>query len=164
MQRDPASVPPHHLEHHDPLVAGGSRMEPVERVGGTGHRRVESKRECRGAEIIVDRFWNADDGDAPFVKLLGDGERAVAADADKTAHGELADGGGHLVKQGWIDGDPLVFADGGGESPFVRGAEDGAALSEDAGGVSRGERHIADRLDEAFVAAEKADAVVSQPL
>ena len=42
---DVAGVAAHHLQHHDPLVAGAGRLQAVERLGGDGDgRRVADRR------------------------------------------------------------------------------------------------------------------------
>ena len=43
-------------------------------------------------QVVVDRLRHADDGNAVLVELLGDGQRAVAADADQAREAELLDG------------------------------------------------------------------------
>jgi hypothetical protein len=104
VQCDPAGVPPHHLEHHDPLVAGGGGVEPVERVGGARDRGIEAEREGGGTQVVVDRLRHAHHRQAVLEQLLGDGERPVAADADEPADGELTDRRRRLVEQAAVDG------------------------------------------------------------
>ena len=164
MQGDPAGVAAHHLEHHDPLVTGGGGVQPVEGVGGAGHGRIEAEGEGGAAEVVVDRLGHAHDRHAVLVELLGDGERAVAADADQPPDAELPQRVGRLGEQIGIDAHPLTHADEGGEPALVGGAEDRAALEEDAGGVLRRERHVGDGLDEPLIAAEEAEAVVAEPV
>jgi len=82
VERDPAGVPAHHLQHHHSLVAGRRRVEPVERVGRRGHGRIEAEGEGRAAEIVVDRLGHAHHGNAMLVELLRDAQRSVAPDTD----------------------------------------------------------------------------------
>ncbi len=41
MERDVAGVAAHDLQHHDPGVACGRRLQPIERLGRDRNRRVE---------------------------------------------------------------------------------------------------------------------------
>ena len=99
VQRDPAGVPAHHLQHEHPLVAGGRRVEPIEGVGRAVDRAVEAEREGRGRQVVVDRLRDADDRDAELVELLGDGQRAVAADANQSFEAQLLDRRGDAFEQ-----------------------------------------------------------------
>ena len=99
VQRDPAGVAAHHFQHHDPLVAGGRGVQPIEGVGRAGHGAVEAERERRGRQVVVDRLGDADHGDAVFVELLGDGQRAVAADANQAREAQLLDRRGDALEQ-----------------------------------------------------------------
>ncbi len=44
VERDPAGVAPHHLDHHHAPVRGRGRVQPVDALGGEGHRGVEAER------------------------------------------------------------------------------------------------------------------------
>ena len=162
VQRDPAGVSAHHFQHEHPLVAGGRRVQAIEGVGRAVDRAIEAERERRGREVVVDRLGHADDRDAEFVELLGDRQRAVAADANQSFEVQLLDRRGDAFEQLGLDFDAIVHADGGGEAALVRRAENRAALVEDAGRVLRRERDVLHGIVEAFVALEKADAVVAE--
>ena len=89
VQRDPARVAAHDLQHHDALVAGRRGVQAVERIGHALHRGIETEGRRRGGKIVVDRLRHADHGHAVFKKLVRRGQRAVAADADQRAHAEV---------------------------------------------------------------------------
>ena len=161
VEGDPAGVAAHHFQHHHPLVAGGGGVQAVEGVGGAEHGAEEAEREGGGGEIVVDGLGDADHRNAVLVKLLGDRQRAVAADADQPAEVEMLDRGLDAGDELRIELEPVVDADRGGEAALVRRAEDRAALAENAGGVLVVERHVADGIDQPFVALEKADDFVA---
>ena len=83
VQRNPAGVPPHDLDHHDPPVRFGGRVQAVDGVGREAHGRVEAETAGRADDVVVDRLGHADERNAPLVELVGDRQRAVAADADE---------------------------------------------------------------------------------
>ena len=89
MQRDPARVASHHFDHHDALVAGGGRVQPIDRIHHHRHRRIESERHGRRFQIVIDRFRNADAIDAGFLQLQRRGHGAVASDDDERLDAEL---------------------------------------------------------------------------
>ena len=53
VERDPAGMAAHHLQHHDPLMAGGGGVEPVEGVGCGSHRGIKAKREGRHGSLSI---------------------------------------------------------------------------------------------------------------
>ena len=163
MKGDPARMAAHYFEHHDPLVAGGGRVEPIEGVGGAGDGGIEAECKRRAAEVVVDCLRHPDDGDAVFVELLGDRERAVSADANEAGDPELPHGGGGMVEQLRIDLHPLPLADERRKTALVGRTEDRAPLQKNIGRVLPIERHVAHGIDEALVAPQKTDAVVAEP-
>ena len=83
-ERDPARVPPHHLDDHDPLVGLGRRVQPVDRVDGDVHGRVEPEGDVGADDVVVDRLGHADDpGQARLEEPVGEVQRSVAADRDQ---------------------------------------------------------------------------------
>ena len=56
VQRDPARVAAHHLDDHDALVRFGGRVQPIDRVGREGDRRVEAETVRRADDVVVDRL------------------------------------------------------------------------------------------------------------
>ena len=157
VERNPAGVAAHDLEHHDALVAGGGGVEAVERVGDALHGGVEAERGGRGGKIIVDGLRHADDGDAVVEKLVGCGERTVAADADERAHAEVVE---RLL--GLVDDrlrDQRLFAEAllGDEAAAVGRADDRAADRHDALSIFQGENLVVHGREEALIAVNKAE-------
>ena len=155
-------MPPHHLEHHHALVAGGGGVEPIEGVGGGRHGRIEAEGERCGAEIVVDRLWDADNGHAMLVALLGDRQRAIAANAHQPADPQLLERRRRRREELRIDRHAVVLPDQRREPAAVGGADDRPPLGEDVRHDRRIERRPGDRIDEPLVAAEKPDGLVSE--
>ena len=106
MQRDPARAAAHHLDHHDPVMALGGRVQAVDRLGRDRQRRVEAKGLIGGAEIVVDRLRHADHLDPRFRQPGGGAERVLAADRDQTveavARERLGDDSGTVLALGRV--------------------------------------------------------------
>ena len=64
-------------------MAFRGRVQAVERIGRARHRRVKTESDHRGLEVVIDGFRDADDRDPCLVKLVCDGERAVAPHHDE---------------------------------------------------------------------------------
>ena len=147
----------------DPLVAGGRGVQPVEGVGGAGHGAVEAERERRGRQVVVDRLGHADDRNAELVELLGDGQRAVAADADQAARDRAARPWSSRLRavparsrpdrrRRAVAANRPLFVEPRIVPPWVRMPVVFLLV----------ERDVADRVDQPLVALEKADAVVAK--
>ncbi len=80
---EPAHRVPHHLDHHDPVVAVGGRVEPVDGFGGDPHRRVEAEGHVRSGHVVVDRLGKCEHRHAYFVEFQAIPHRSVAAQADQ---------------------------------------------------------------------------------
>jgi hypothetical protein len=89
MQRDPARISAHHFENHHAVVRSGGRVQAVERFGRNIDGGHKSEGQLGGRKVVVDRFRNADDGKAALAKLVGDRQRAFAADDDHRFDFEL---------------------------------------------------------------------------
>ena len=61
----------------------GGRMQPINGVCCERHRGVESETVGRADDIVVDRLRDADEWDADLAELVGNRQRAVAADDHK---------------------------------------------------------------------------------
>ncbi|CAL2072087.1 hypothetical protein GPN2_22421 [Streptomyces murinus] len=121
LQRDPARVPAHDLDHHHPLVGLGGGLEAVHRLGGDAHRGVEAEGAVRGGDVVVDRLGHADDRETRVGEHPGRRQGALAADRDQRVDAELPDHvGGPLAGLP----QPVPLQPGG--------AEDGAAQGQDA--------------------------------
>src|SRR5438477_2305326 len=77
LQRDPSRVPSHHFDNHDPPMAGGRSVQPIQRIYHHINGRVETERYRRGFEIVVNRLRYADAVDAGLLQLLRSHRRAV---------------------------------------------------------------------------------------
>ena len=64
VQRDPAGVPAHHLDHQRAVVRLGGGVQPVDRLHRDVDRGVEAEGVVGRAEVVVDRLRHADDVDA----------------------------------------------------------------------------------------------------
>ena len=144
-------------------MAGSGGVQAIKGVGGGGNGRVEAEGEGGCPQIVVDRLGNAHHRDSIFKELLGNGERAVAADADQPTEIELPHGRGHLIEDRRIDGNPLILANRGRKAALVGGAENRTALREDTRGVAAVELQVAHRLNQALITPQKADTVVVEP-
>ena len=80
---DPARVPAHDLDDHDPVVRLGGRVQSVDRLGADVDGRVEADRDVGPGEVVVDRLRHADDR-VPVLDVRGGArsERALASDRD----------------------------------------------------------------------------------
>ena len=62
-----------------PVRLGGG-MQPVDALGSERYGGIESKRQCRRFQIVIDGFRHADNGQALLMQLMADLDRSVAAD------------------------------------------------------------------------------------
>ena len=60
VQRDPARVPAHHLDHQRAVVAVAGGVQPVDRLHRDADRGVEAEGVVGGVEVVVDRLRDAD--------------------------------------------------------------------------------------------------------
>src|SRR5690606_6405004 len=80
---DPPGLPAHELDDHDPVVALRSGVDPVDRLGGDVHGRVEADGAVGAGDVVADRLG---DGGARHTGLRDRARRvegAVTADADQ---------------------------------------------------------------------------------
>ena len=90
--------------------------------------------------------------------LLGDAQRAVAADGDKRKQTQRFHSVSHSLEQFLRQRATLAVADFGGESPAVRRAENRAAPRQQSAECLVIERDGPPRFEQTFVATKKADA------
>jgi hypothetical protein len=81
VQRDPAGVAAHHLDHDDAAVRCGRGVQPIEALRHHRDGRVKPERLVREAQIVVDRLRDADARQPVQREIVRDRHRAVAADA-----------------------------------------------------------------------------------
>src|SRR5512135_569862 len=162
IQGDEAGSASHHLDHHHSLVALGRRVELVDGVGGSGHRRVEPEGGDGAAHVVVNRLGDADDRDALGYETAGDFEGAVAADDDEGIQLERPERRDQLI--GAV---PLAPTAVGPLFPpiegiaAVGGAEDGAARVGDAPDLARAQWDEQILTQQAAEAAAHSDALPS---
>jgi hypothetical protein len=130
VQRDPARVPPHHLDDQRAVVRLGGGVQAVDRLAGDVDRGVEAEGEVGAGQVVVDRLRYADDIDAEVGQPGRHAERVLAADRDQRVDRAL----GQVVL------DPL---DAALDRERVRAAraEDGPAAREDPPHLGDAELH-----------------------
>ena len=69
----------------------GGRVQPIDRVGRERDRGVEPEAVGGADDVVVDRLRHADDRDAQLAELVGDRQRAVAADDDQRVEPQPAE-------------------------------------------------------------------------
>ena len=123
-------------------MAVGGGVEAVEGIDHGADGGIESEGHGGGREVVIDRFGDANHGEAIAHELHAGGERAIATDDDEGADFEELQSGLGLVDDLLGDFGDVAFSDFGGEVTFVGGAKDGAALLEDAGHFLGLEHHV----------------------
>src|SRR5580692_12267637 len=89
LQRDPARVPSHDLDHHDAMVRLSCGVDFVDSIGCGHERSIETECDLGGGKVVVDGFGHADDVHALFEKVESDLLRAVPTNADHSVDSEL---------------------------------------------------------------------------
>ena len=113
----------------------GGRVQAIDGVGREADRGVEAETARRPVDVVVDRLRHADQTHAPLVELVGDSQRAVAADADERVELHLLEHLHHAV--GVVEGAVRRFDRLRERIAAIDGAENGAAQAQDAGDVFR---------------------------
>ena len=132
VERDMAGVATHHLQHHHPVVAGGGRLQTVERIDCRGDGRVEADGPFGEGDVVVDGLRNADELDTALLgQTAEDTHAAVAADGDQGIESQFLEPFDDLV--GAVLGGTVGHRIGKGV-PLVHRAEDGAAHAQDVPG------------------------------
>ena len=133
VEREPAGVAAHELDEEDAGVAARGGVDVVYDVRADVHGALEAEGGVRAVDVVVYGLGQGDDVHAGVGEELRALLRAVAAHDDQAVEVEAVIGvqhGGHEVVA-------LVVHYGlAGYVPLARGAEDGAALGEDAGEVA----------------------------
>ena len=93
---------------------------------------IETERDCRGRQIVVNGLWHTDYGDAVLVHLLRDGQRAVTAHDGQRGNSELFHAAFGSIEQ--FPGKPAGFAVAGlgGETSAIGRAQNRAAAHQQA--------------------------------
>ncbi len=129
VHRDPAGVPAHHLDEHDPVVALGGRVQPVDRVGRDLDGRVEPHVTSVPARSLSIVFGTPTIRTPSSASRTAAPERPFAADHDETVELVLPDR--PQDPRGAVLEPVRVGA---------RGTEDRPPARQDAGGVGDPER------------------------
>ena len=160
---DPARIAPHDLKHHHAIVALRGGAEPVERVGGAGHRGIEAEGQDRGLQVVINGLGHADDRDALLEELLGDAQGSITADAHQGAQAQLPDVSTGRGQDFAGDAGGFAVAGLGGKPALVlvRRAENGAPGEEQGVHLLVIQRLVAQRIEEALVSIQEADGVPS---
>ena len=147
MQRDPARVAAHHFENHHAIVRLGSRVQAVQCFGSDVECGDETERQFSASEIVVDRFRNAADVNATFIKLIRDSERAFAAEDDERVDAEHTHVGDRFFVD-VFDAALAAFSCAFDKSAAVASAENRAAARQQSA-------HFAGRQEPGFSGAEQ---------
>ena len=85
-------------------MAFGRRVQPVERVAGRINGSIETERNVRTADVIVDSLGDAHDRNAFFIDLFGNAHRTVTANDDQRVEAEFVEISNHHVGDIGFDG------------------------------------------------------------
>src|SRR5215471_21364055 len=91
VQRDPAGVPPHHLDDQRAVMALRGGVQPVDGLHRDVHRGVEPERVVGGAEVVVDGLGYPHDRHALGVQARGHPEGVLAADRHQCLNPEAGE-------------------------------------------------------------------------
>ncbi len=122
-------IAPHHLQHHDPIMAGGRGLQPVESLGRHGHRGIVANCDLGLGDIVVDRLGDRHQAEAALLRQLAqDVLTAVSADSDQRLDSEQTQAFDHLFR---TVAERAVRHRIGEGVALVRGAQDGARLTQE---------------------------------
>ena len=132
VQRQPAGVAAHELDHEDAPVGAGRGVQIVDDVGGDVHGALEAEGRVGAPDVVVDGLGQGHDVHPGVHQELGALLGAVAAHDDQTVQPQAVVGVEHPG-----DDALAVFVDDvlAGDVALARGAEYGAALGQNAGEV-----------------------------
>ncbi len=81
---DPAGMPAHRLDDHDPAVALGGGPEPIDGFGHDVDGRVEPEGEIGDHQVVVDRLGDADQRQLEVVdEAVSDAQGIITPDGDQ---------------------------------------------------------------------------------
>ena len=83
LQGEPSGPMAHDLNHDHPVVAGGSGVNPVDRLGGDGEGGIETEGDIGSRHIIIDRLGKGDDLQARLLQAEGVFLSAASPQADQ---------------------------------------------------------------------------------
>ena len=82
MQRDPAGMAAHHLQHDDAAVGASGIAQAIDGLHIDADSGVEAERVVGFGEVVVHRFGHADRRNAVFPQFAGDAQGVLAAERD----------------------------------------------------------------------------------
>ncbi len=83
MQRDPAGIAAHDLDHHHPLVAFGSAMQAIQTLRCKADGRIETEGGEGLVQVVVDRLGHTHHPQPLLVQGIGNGQRAIATNRNQ---------------------------------------------------------------------------------
>ena len=89
VQRDPSRIAAHHFDDHHAAVRFGRGVQAVNRVRGDVQRGVETERDLRGGQVVVDGLGHSHNWNSQATEIARDGQSAVAADGDHGVDAQL---------------------------------------------------------------------------
>ena len=134
-QGEPAHLVAHDLHDEHPAVGGGGGVDAVDGVGGDLHSAVEAEGHVGAPDVVIDGLGQGDHVEALLPQQVGGLVGTVAAQYHQTVQIQ-----GLVVL---LHGRHLVQTVGIGDAHLLEGlpggAQDGAALGQDAGEIPGGE-------------------------
>ena len=129
IQRQPASLVAHDLDHHAAAVAGGGGMNAVDDLSGDIHSGMEAEGEVGAKDVVVDGLGQADHVETFFAEQVRGLVGTVATQSDKAIQLQVLIGlfhGGDLVHA-------IFFHHAHVAEGTAAGAQNGAAQRQDTG-------------------------------
>ena len=124
VEREPAGLVSHDLDHHDAVVRMGRRVQPVDGLGRDVDRGVETEADVRLVEVVVDGLGQADAVEAELGELVAPWSACRCRRGRRGSRGgaclQVSDYHARLFVGERV---AVVLAEG----LFARAAEDGAA-------------------------------------
>src|SRR5712671_6803140 len=157
LERDPAAVASHDLDHHDAMMRSTGRVNLIDGVAHGVQRGVEAECNLCGRKIVVDGLGHTHNLHALLEELVANFLRSIAADGNGGIDAQFARVGHHLIRD--VARNLLAVLDHLEMKRFaaVGGAEDRAAAGQDAADFLQREFERLLRPDESVEAVGNAD-------
>jgi hypothetical protein len=97
MQRDPAGIAAHDLDHHHPPVRFGRGVQPPDGLGRDRYGGIEAEGEQGPVQVVVDGLGHAHHRQTQIAKPLGDAQGTVTADGDQGIAAHRPKAGQHFL-------------------------------------------------------------------
>ena len=155
LQRDPPRVASHYFDDNDPPMAGRRSVQSIQRIHHDINGRIETERNRRRFEIVVDRLRYADAVDASLLQLLRSHQRSVAANDDQRLHAEVLQDLPGVCNALCRKDCPIARADFCNEMAAIGGTKNRPAQRHDSGHSLPIENDVIARRQQAFKAIAK---------